>query len=373
MKIVILHAYSATNSGDGLLVDEAIALCRAAHIDPDIVVLALDPESFSLPGIDVIHPFTGLPTTPSSVRVLSGALASWLRGARLPRSTRAVVESSDRVVGVGGGYLRGGNPAELLKMLLAHAPQLPTSSYPRTVYLPQSVGPLRFGSAAILRGRIARVGQLDLRDGRSMRELAAIGNTTRITDSALLGIAGGLDESARVASGTAGIGLVARALHASGARRDGYEASLQLIHQTDGAIPLVQASARGNDDAAFYKALGWQGEFPTLRVATSKDSPGRPGAVISVRLHGAIQSIRNGVPAVHLSYERKGWGAYEDLGLPEFVHNAFDFDPDLVIRQAESLRDDSSSYWAAVDRALPQLSMSRNQVVAQLRGGMRTK
>lgn len=48
MNVTILHGYSASNSGDGLLVDLAIALVqRNFGDDTAISVVASDPQSFS--------------------------------------------------------------------------------------------------------------------------------------------------------------------------------------------------------------------------------------------------------------------------------------------------------------------------------------
>lgn len=48
MNVTILHGYSASNSGDGLLVDLAIALVqRNFGEDTAINVVASDPQSFA--------------------------------------------------------------------------------------------------------------------------------------------------------------------------------------------------------------------------------------------------------------------------------------------------------------------------------------
>jgi len=73
------------------------------------------------------------------------------------------------------------------------------------------------------------------------------------------------------------------------------------------------------------------------------------------------------VPSVHLSYERKGFGAYSDLGIDRFVHNVFDFDPDLVLSQVAELRADPAPYWNAVGEAVAALRRHRADLVAVLR------
>jgi polysaccharide pyruvyl transferase WcaK-like protein len=57
----------------------------------------------------------------------------------------------------------------------------------------------------------------------------------------------------------------------------------------------------------------------------------QPDLVISVRLHGAIESLLSGVPAYHISYERKGFGAYQDMGVEDWVINGGDINVDTII------------------------------------------
>jgi polysaccharide pyruvyl transferase WcaK-like protein len=94
---------------------------------------------------------------------------------------------------------------------------------------------------------------------------------------------------------------------------------------------------------------------------------GTPGVVVSVRLHGAIASLLAGWPAIHLSYERKGWGAYQDLGLDEWVHDARAFDVEKVAAQARELARDPSPMFARIEARLPQLLGARAGLVDELR------
>jgi polysaccharide pyruvyl transferase WcaK-like protein len=66
---------------------------------------------------------------------------------------------------------------------------------------------------------------------------------------------------------------------------------------------------------------------------------------VSVRLHGALGALGAGHPAIHLSYQRKGWASYSDLGLGEYVHSARRFDPSLVAQQIALLQEDPSRLW----------------------------
>ncbi|WP_258096376.1 hypothetical protein, partial [Klebsiella pneumoniae] len=124
----------------------------------------------------------------------------------------------------------------------------------------------------------------------------------------------------------------------------------------------VQSAVRGNDDTAFYRALGLT-PHGLLRDVLRDD---RPDAVVSVRLHGALESVLAGVPAYHLSYERKGFGAYEDLGLTDWVSNAADFQAsdvlDTVLAPGAVV-----SFHAGLQARAATLRAQRQEIVATLR------
>uniref|UniRef100_UPI0025CDF34F polysaccharide pyruvyl transferase family protein n=1 Tax=uncultured Corynebacterium sp. TaxID=159447 RepID=UPI0025CDF34F len=156
-KALILHGYSSRNRGDGLLVEETVALLREAlGGDTDITLCASDPESFR-------H----LPVTLHSSRPSAlGWRRDYLR--MLCRLDRY-----DLVVGVGGGYLRAGRVTEALKCALVMGPQLVAAALTSspTVYLPQSIGPLRGGTRALCAPLLRRLSLVMVRDDRSMQEL----------------------------------------------------------------------------------------------------------------------------------------------------------------------------------------------------------
>lgn len=361
MKIVLIHAYSSSNSGDGLLVAEALKLLQTKFAAAEVLVLALDPDSFqTTASVRYQHPLTGETSTPSTRKLLLASLSGLARGSRLPTPTRDAIRSADLVVGVGGGYMRGANLIEAVKMVLVHAPQAEAATLnPSTVYLPQSVGPFRFQSARFVLSRLSRVPIYYVRDARSLASLSTAPDVRRVPDNALLAIGDG-ELPVRPASATPHVGLVARSLASTRQRRARYITRVRDVREKTNAELLLQARARGNDDGSFYEATFGETGSRTLLEGTSGARPA--SVVISVRLHGAIQSIRNGVPAIHLSYERKGWGAFEDLGLGEYVHNAFDFDSGLVSEQAMSLSETPDAYWCRVTNAVPHLRQAQARI-----------
>ena len=85
MRILLLHAYSAHNRGDGLLVDESVALIRSVFDDVELEVVASDPDSFDYLGVPVYNAKPGRRGwSPEYLRVLRN------------------LDSYDLLVGVGG-------------------------------------------------------------------------------------------------------------------------------------------------------------------------------------------------------------------------------------------------------------------------------
>jgi polysaccharide pyruvyl transferase WcaK-like protein len=366
MRVLLIHAYSTTNSGDGLLVKEATDLVRESLPGAQYTILALDPESFRDPdAVAILHPLTGESNGIGSASTLVHGLGALLRRKRNAR-IEELLQESDLVVAVGGGYLRTKSPIEAIKATLTHYVQLPRrSDLVPFIYLPQSIGPLRFGLRNVFASRLRFASSVIARDDRSSAELIGLTNLHRAPDMALLGLPAAWTRSS-IADGDENhiVGIVARRLSTTRVRATAYEDNIQRLGRSSGAEFLAQATGRGNNDPEFYKSLGIAGPFRSLKGAVNVGSEARPSVVISVRLHGSIETIRSGVPSIHLSYERKGWGAYDDLGIPRFVHNVFDFDPKLVLAQVEELQSDPSSYWDSVEGAVSHLKNERARMVA---------
>lgn len=314
MRVVILHAYSALNAGDGLLVDETLEMLRASFgPDLDITVVASRPETFDYAGVHMV-----------------GSRPSW-RG-YTPEFVRTMIgiREFDLVVGVGGGYLRAGHPKEAAKTLLVHGPQLIAASRSgdRAIYLSQSIGPIRFGLRRVFAALLSRVGTVAVRDDRSAREFD-VPSVQRLPDLALLGqdwqprSADDIHErpvlSSREIRGTVPVPV-----------RD----LAELMRPFDG---YVQSRGASNDDAAAVESLA-PASILTRPVLLGQAGPRR--VVVAVRMHACLMALAAGHYVVHLSYERKGFGAFGDLNLGPFVHNVFSFDPGEVHAQVRSLLED---------------------------------
>ncbi len=155
--------------------------------------------------------------------------------------------------------------------------------------------------------------------------------------------------------------LVARGL----TEPEDYVQRLRSLAEKLGAVVwAVQAEGFATkSDRTFYELSGFPPAGRLAEILAQND----PGPVVSVRLHGALQALLAGVPAVHLGYERKSWGAYQDLGLGEWVHNARRFDPQKVAAQVDELRSDPGRFWAAISGRRASLVEDSERLTQSLR------
>ncbi|MDR6410124.1 glycosyltransferase [Paraburkholderia terricola] len=341
--VYLLHAYSSHNSGDGLLVKLSLRAIREAGFSQRITVVCLDPASFvgylDDPQIELI----------SLWQFVAGTLRhAWLR--------RAPV-----FFGVGGGYLRAGTWKEGCKTLVAHGLQIVCASLRGSrsrIYLPQSVGPFSTAPGRVLKWLVRRhVDTMFLRDDKSVHELNHR-HAVRIGDLVVLEISKRphaprfTDNESSVRGAPRKVYFVFRDLNDK-PYADAYIAKLRrLVELTPDASFAVQSAGRGNSDDLFYQRVFGVGSAPALRdVIRSEDA-----IVVSVRLHGSLESVLGGLPSIHIAYERKGQAAYGDLGLSEYAFHAESFDPEAVAASIEKLRRDPAPFW----QKLASVSVNRH-------------
>jgi polysaccharide pyruvyl transferase WcaK-like protein len=352
--IAVIHAYSRVNAGDGLLVDLTMQRLARAGVSPDeVTVVAMDPASFTeLPHVVKLGTAGRRADRDTAAAALAGlgVAAGALTGRHGFGTAAHALAGADAFVSVGGGYLRAGNRVNAIGTLINHLPPLLAASRSRrpSVYLPQSVGPLAGPVGSLVRSSLTRVGEVHVRDDRSVAELRGAPNVRRTPDLAVLDVAEELTSSIAPRDVGGRPVVIARALNGA----DSYPGRLHALAEKLGGVAWgVQAEGSvAKSDRTFYDVLG---VAPDGRVADLLAAP--CGPVVSVRLHGALQAIMSGVPAVHLGYERKSWGAYEDLGLDKWVHSARGFDPDVVAAQVRELQTDPSPFWAAISGRAPYL------------------
>lgn len=352
--IGVLHAYSRTNRGDGLLVDLTLERLRRCGIMPgDVALVALDPGSFAdLPhrvGVGTHRRGFGWELAPAAAR--SALLGSSALVRRPLGALAREIAACDALVAVGGGYLRAVDAVSSLGTGLNHLPQLLAASRARipSLYLPQSIGPLRGPVGSAVRRALRGIGAVCVRDPWSECELGRLPNVRRVADLAVLDLAESFERVERVAPGGR-VGFVARHVGHVG----GYEDVVLAVARDvgDRAVWAVQtAGDRTKSDAVHYERLGVVPGDRLEKLLDARDL----SLVVSVRLHGALMSLRAGVPAIHLAYDRKGPGAFADLGLDEWCFDLRAIDGDRLRDAIDELSTDPAPYWTLVEDRLPGL------------------
>lgn len=368
MKILVLHAYSSKNRGDGLLVDLAAGFVRDAFgPEAEIDVIAMDAPSFSYLEDATVHQLPVMTGTPlERVRDLArmGLDVLLCRPSNITSLVPSYRGTPDLIIGVGGGYMRSEGGISSLKAMIAHALPLiwATRSGLPTYYLSQSVGPFRGVVGQIMSRAIPKLDRILVRDDRSLALFPDADAVSRAPDMAIFWIARSLPSPETASSLPFGAPrLIARDLTRSPEVKRRYVENLHaLLDGIPGIVPALQSAGRGNDDPEFYRSLGLGEKVPLLRDILKRE---RPRVAVSVRLHGALESIAAGVPTIHLSYERKGFGAYSDLGIGEFVHNVNSFDAGLVIEQANRLIISPDEFW---NKVRPKLANIREAYAQRL-------
>lgn len=354
MKALLLHAYSAQNSGDGLLVELAKDLLREARPGIAVTTVAIDAASF--PHASVVQWGTSKPKRSAANIKLNMARTLITSDKRVSR----LAEEADLIVGVGGGYMRGGTPMETAKHMAAHYGQLRIASRHghKTVLLPQSIGPFIEPYGRIVRGHLSALNTVYVRDDVSRDYLTALPNVVRLPDLAVLEMAEKVSAAPSPATGRPVI--VARDL----ATRPGQYYSLMDALAESGRFDwAVQSKGRGNNDVPLTRKLAG---YDAPDLAAVLDRPEK-SVVISTRLHGSMAALIAGVPTIHLSYERKGWGAFGDLGLNKYVLNARSTSLDEVLRLYEQLMNNQATYWASYLKAQSSIKDAKQLLVRHLR------
>lgn len=360
--MVLTHAYSVSNAGDGWLVHLAIDLVREAVEGAEVAVVAVD--GTSIDGADHVLTFGG------RSRDLRGAARSLLASIGLGRTREVTaIANADLVVAVGGGYLRGRTLRELAVMGLVHGTQLHAAARRSgpSVYLPQSVGPLPGAVARLVRSDLRRISVVHGRDEPTMAFLAPLPNVVRTPDLAALAVAGaGPRGVAAVGAGGRPIPVLFQVRPLP--NHPAWEPALTAFASTIDLdlIPAVQSVAgRRNDDLALTARLARTAAVPSVAevLATGPDLT----VALCGRLHAALACIEAGVPAIHVGYERKSLGVFSDLGLERYV--VAPSAPGLEEAEAlvRQLAEDATPYWSSLAARAPGLRHHRADLVAELR------
>ena len=355
-RVVLLHAYSPRNSGDGLLVELAKNAIIEAFGPSDIRVIASDAEAFE--GGQYYQwraELPGLQRLPRRLAMLATAVFG------PTAEIRGLIRDADLVVAVGGGYHRGGSLGSAIKSFGAHYGQLRLAAEAgsKAVYLPQSIGPFRGTYKRAMEKKLSQIRTVYARDDRTQGEFSGVPSIRRMPDMAVLELA----SRPHVSSKSPDLGgkpiFVAREIE----NPRGYYKMLDEVAASGQFEWALQSTGGGNDDYPLTRRLSGVEPRPMAVVLSEP----RPRIVVSTRLHGALSSMIAGFPAIHLSYERKGWGAFEDLGLGDFVLNARDASMAQIEGLVERIRTNPEEYWDTIEKHRTKICDAKNDLEAVLK------
>lgn len=358
MPVALLHAYRAANRGDRWLVELSRALVGDA-LGCDPIVYALDPHGMGPDTEQVLAAPTRLRAAATAASSAIPALQPVARRvAQLPAPSEL-----DAAIGIGGGYLRSNDPVHELVFRAHHLPQLQLISQlgDRGAYLPVSVGPFRRGLGRVVRRHLGATAWVAVRDDRSARYLGGWARPVREPDLGACWI--GRCRPALDAGDPGVVGVALRGLRGTNLGVDTIEALTQRGMKT--RFGLQSDHGRTNDDRAFYASAGIVG---AVGFGDLLSSDPRPAVVVAGRLHAALEAVAAGIPTIHLGYERKSFGAYADLGLPDYVVDPWQANADDVADLVLRLADDPEPYWAALSSRFDALGHSWDRLGDAVQG-----
>lgn len=342
MKFLLTNAYSTKNAGDGLLVKLASDLINESGNELGSI-FALDSASFN----------SGYP--PCIVE--NGSKVNTLKNiSRLPRY---IAESNvTGVLSVGGGYLRFGNRTEALKAKLLHLNQLDKIVESKVPFalLPQSIGPVSYFKKDLMKV-LSHASWIALRDNRSMDEMSKLNNLVRIPDLAALEISGAqINQNQSLGRR---LGLIIRDIPN---RPNWEEITKQLIGIPKSEVLIQSEVGRSNSDRRYISKFL---DGNKLRTSSQSIDSGEIDVMLSVRLHGSLMAILSGVPSIHIAYERKSFGVYEDLGISRFCINPNSFNLQIISMMIEELSSfqGRKDFFGSIMERQPKLSMMKKNLL----------
>ena len=273
---------------------------------------------------------------------------------------KRLFRDADLILAVGGGYLRGGSLLESAKSWGAHFGQLALAAKygDRAVYLPQSIGPFRGVYAYVVARKLARMATVFVRDDRSQTEFSGCGKIRRAPDLAILELAKNSRTERLLATDQRPV-FVARPI----IRPRRYYDLLASVSTQNSFEWAVQSTAGANNDMPLTERFSPS----SPRMLREILDEGTPRVVVSTRLHGSLSALIAGYPSIHLSYERKGWGAFDDLGLSHFVLSARDTSIEEINSLIWEIEASPGEYWQRIAESRIAIQAHSDHVLRVIR------
>ena len=338
-------AYSPGNIGDGLLAELSVQLSNES-VPCTIYLSALDSKGFKRDILNHPDKYPGL--NPNNV----------FSSLNVFRLVLLFLRKNLVVLAIGGEYLNFTGFKSSCKSLIANglaiflalATNRPTGFLPQGIILSQ-----RMQKYVLPFLRKAR--WILLRDNRSMEELSKLQNISKAYDLAII------DVKANYAS-RAGASVIGSILHEVSSSTK-YISAVTEIAKTKHMKFYVQSNFGGNNfDSMFLENTLHKRKYESATNLYTNNLD--VGVLISTRLHGAVGAIRNGIPAIHIAYSRKGKAVFNDLGISEYCVDFEDLDPVALLDLAHNLNSSSDArriYWDKIALTSPTRQIQKSHIL----------
>lgn len=399
LNVLIVNTHSALNAGDLAITIAEVQLLRRCLPTGQIAVTSRTPRvdaRFLAPmGVTVLPPLVPAPSVfGRGVRKISGSIRN-VAGIGPKRDLWKIAKSSDLVISSGGGYFwsnRAVFPGPMFFQNYLHVRLAGILGKP-IIFFPQSFGPLynpwvtRMLRAALNGPNVGRIFARERISLEFLRRLLrgepAAGRITLCPDVAFC------LEPQRVGTGVAAVSSLPRPIVAvtvrpwdfPGARSrsekrerqrsylKGLVTTCRNLHDRWHGSVLVFPQSRGpgsfEDDTELSKAFCsmLQDHLPARRVLSLPLSAAEPPAaiidlmscvdlLIATRFHSAIFAFLAGTPAIAVSYQPKGRGIMQELGLARFAVDISAVDPEHVTALANEIIEHHDNYSTRVRHAV---------------------
>ena len=337
-EVLLTNAYRPGNFGDKLLVGKSLELIQSLGVQ-SVQVFSLEPSNFSF----------------EKFGQESGEIKH--RNFRDLRKLEEKQIHQSVAFAVGGGYLRFGEALESIKTNIVHVPQIKYLAENEISFalLPQSIGPFNFSISKHLK-YLEKAKWIAVRDDRTFQELKILKNIWRCPDLITFDI----NYSQQSPRGEK-IGVIAKRTSNAKAIKE-YR---KIMEARDTELLIQSASGGRNNDIDFSDRLTKKVGVSSKSLPTNHEI----GVVISSRLHGALYAISIGIPAIHIATERKGFGAFQDLGLQDFLVSEKQLESQSILNLANRLlNEDRERYWDLINQSF----MSRQEKKYELLNRMKS-
>lgn len=408
MQILITHVYSRHNFGDAAILNVLIKQTKKAFPGSKIIISTLE-DVRAYPNFEGMRTVTSffyeciyrssnfIKRIINTMSVL-GSVFIWLMLKKiadtkldliLSKEVRRLIktyQSSDLVIGVGGGYLWskkdiGSNLALFITLFGFWVAKMMKR---KTVLHSQSIGPFGYDFQMKLFGYVFHDAKLIMvRERRSfnlVRQILPHVKVVLVPDAAFQ-----VEFNSKTTKKMAGIniGITARRWLNTG-MQENYEHQLaDFIDSAFGRnkvfwfMPQVIDSFHNDDDRVVYRRIlnkvNHKERVRIVEVSADYKVVGKIYSqldyMVGTRMHSVIFALINRVPSIGIEYDPKTSGIMDELGLKEYVIKIEDVTSVRLQRLIETLQSNRKIYLNKLNNGLKVFDSSLKQMPEMLKQG----